>query len=677
MRLAGSNDWCPSCGAPLMVPPAPPQPCAPASSHANERALELQNARRRQQAIVASAVVLGLLAFLLLFLLSKRKPTVASNRRTPAEAGLASDAGTGGDGSAGPGGRGGSGMGTGGDGTGGCGPGGGGDGGSGGAGGSADGAGDGGDQAGDGSGPGGFGGGTGTGRAPGPASGGEGGLRGPGSDGEGGSGSEVTGPRGTGEPEEQKRRAKQLADARYAAAHNIPLEQVEAHRGAAAAAEQREAQERAAAKAKRNADREYARAHNIPVDKVDEHRSMMAAREREDQRKQEEDHQKAEADRAAREADRLEAAKRAARAAAERRDREEAARQEAERRYAAQHGITVDQIPQHRADVAYAKAHGISLSAVDAHRQAAAAATEAKREREQERYESRMAAAQASAEQRAQERAAAEKADQARAAHEAREREAEERAAREKATEDARERAEAERLARLAAERTAAMEAAEIRSETYRKQAWVEPGEFAGKRILLLSFRTDLSLTTLRGLLTSAGFQVDVRKTPGQYMPDDLRGFDQCWLVSGSRNDQFTQKDVACIEDFVKSGKGLYVIAGGGHTLEASRVCSGIHGATISGRYPAGNVVHGGGHRLFTGLQGLYEGSSVAAVGAASGLAPLVRGSGGGTLVAISTRSGERVVYDCGASRIDEGWSDNEILNKRWYQNVAAYLAGK
>jgi hypothetical protein len=45
--------------------------------------------------------------------------------------------------------------------------------------------------------------------------------------------------------------------------------------------------------------------------------------------------------------------------------------------------------------------------------------------------------------------------------------------------------------------------------------------------------------------------------------------------------------------------------------------------------------------------------------------------------VAVSKRSHENLLYDCGFTRMYVDWDTHARTATRWYQNVAAYLQGK
>ncbi len=163
------------------------------------------------------------------------------------------------------------------------------------------------------------------------------------------------------------------------------------------------------------------------------------------------------------------------------------------------------------------------------------------------------------------------------------------------------------------------------------------------------------------------------------------------------------EKTFRAIENFVKAGKGLCLLADDEpFTFEANELARRLFGANVGGNYLADKVAHVGGHGLtpadirkfagqfqvdhhplLTGVNFLFEGITVSNVGESDKLEMALKASDGKTLIAVSKVPGQRVVIDCGFTRYCHGPEPrvSYILKTagsvRLGQNIAAYLAGK
>jgi hypothetical protein len=279
-------------------------------------------------------------------------------------------------------------------------------------------------------------------------------------------------------------------------------------------------------------------------------------------------------------------------------------------------------------------------------------------------------------------------------------------------------------------------------------------GEFKGKRLLFWSGfenagRVFFAPTNpLWKALEDKGFVV--RREFGKFKPEWLKDVDQLWVLSTGRLDlpagitpealdlavnllpaeavpsgftlaeyQFIVRatlDVAlspthpldekafrAIEEFVKAGKGLCLLADDEpFTKEADELARRLFAARVSGNYIADKVatVRGRGltpaeirkfggqyevddHPLLTGVNFLFEGITVSNVTKSDKLDVALRASDGQALVVVSKVPGQRVVIDCGFTRYCHGPDPrvSYILKTagtaRLGQNIAAYLAGK
>jgi hypothetical protein len=173
--------------------------------------------------------------------------------------------------------------------------------------------------------------------------------------------------------------------------------------------------------------------------------------------------------------------------------------------------------------------------------------------------------------------------------------------------------------------------------------------------------------------------------------------------VAFSPRHALDEKALKAIEDFVKAGKGLALLADDEpFTAEADELARRLFGARVGGNYVADKVatVRGRGlrpadlrrygaqfetddHALLTGVNFLYEGITVSSVGKSDKLDVAMKASDGKTLLAVSKVQGQRVVIDCGFTRYCHGPTERtSYIAKtpgtiRLAQNIAAYLAGK
>jgi hypothetical protein len=162
-------------------------------------------------------------------------------------------------------------------------------------------------------------------------------------------------------------------------------------------------------------------------------------------------------------------------------------------------------------------------------------------------------------------------------------------------------------------------------------------------------------------------------------------------------------KAFKAIEDFVKAGKGLALLADDEpFTSEADELARRLFGARVSGNYIADKVatVRGRGlkpaeirkfggqfevadHALLTGVNFLFEGITISNVSKSDKLEVAMKASDGQTLLAVSKVAGQRVVIDCGFTRYCHGPTERTSYiaktpgTVRLAQNIAAYLAGK
>jgi hypothetical protein len=241
---------------------------------------------------------------------------------------------------------------------------------------------------------------------------------------------------------------------------------------------------------------------------------------------------------------------------------------------------------------------------------------------------------------------------------------------------------------------------------------WLKRGEFKGKRILFASWWLDAT-TRVPKVLEQMGFTVDV-PLPREHLPA-LEKYDQVWVVSGCGQSNFDDSDAAKLKAYAARGKGVYVLADNAPcTHEANVVGRALHQISLEGDYPGEQMIHvvapgmvekmvaeaqksgdlgklaelrragylngklyAEDHELLSGIERIYEGVTICHLSDSPQLEVILRASDNQSLVAVSKKPGENLLYDCGFTRTYYRWEEHADTATRWYQNVAAYLAGK
>jgi hypothetical protein len=255
-------------------------------------------------------------------------------------------------------------------------------------------------------------------------------------------------------------------------------------------------------------------------------------------------------------------------------------------------------------------------------------------------------------------------------------------------------------------------------SQQARHGDWLKDGEFKGKKLLIACWYSEGSgqeavpLNNVPKVLRQLGFTVDILRNP-THLPA-LDSYDQLWLVSGAGS-QFAGEDVARVKKYLAGGKGVYVLADNTpYTHEANILGKELHGLSVSGDYSGGQTVnvmppgtvkkmfeeamkrgdmekltemrragflngklYAEDHELLSGISQIYEGITLCHLDPAKDVDVILRASDNQSLVGVSTRPGEKLVYDCGFTRLYCGWEANAATSTHWYRNVAAFLLGK
>jgi hypothetical protein len=245
--------------------------------------------------------------------------------------------------------------------------------------------------------------------------------------------------------------------------------------------------------------------------------------------------------------------------------------------------------------------------------------------------------------------------------------------------------------------------------------SFIQRGEFAGKKILFINYDDiEPNEKYVPGILRDLGFTVDVKVAPKALPP--LDGYDQLWMVSSCASAyNFGDAEAERVVRFVKKGKGFYnVMDNVPCVIQGTLAGQKLHGISMSGNYIGQqviNVVSPGAvkkmfeeamkkgdmnkltelrragflngklyaedHELLNGISKLYEGITLCHMTESPDLDVILRASDNQSLVAVSKKEGEKVIHDCGFTRMFYQWEANAQTSTHWYQNVATYLMGK
>ena len=231
--------------------------------------------------------------------------------------------------------------------------------------------------------------------------------------------------------------------------------------------------------------------------------------------------------------------------------------------------------------------------------------------------------------------------------------------------------------------------------------AWLKE---ADQLWILSSGRMELPAGITPDLLVEAVSLLPAEAVPSGFTLQEYQFIVRATLdVAFSPRHTLDEKAFKAIEEFVKAGKGLCLLADDEpFTAEADELARRLFGARVTGNYLADKTatVRGRGltaaevrkfggqfevddHALLTGVNFLFEGITVSNVSKSDKLDAALRASDGKTLLAVSKVPGQRVVIDCGFTRYCHGPTERTSYifktagTVRLGQNIAAYLAGK
>ena len=228
-----------------------------------------------------------------------------------------------------------------------------------------------------------------------------------------------------------------------------------------------------------------------------------------------------------------------------------------------------------------------------------------------------------------------------------------------------------------------------------------EKGEFRGKDILIWFASSAISSPMMTGnretsiatALRDIGFSVTV-KVGAPYPLDEMRRADQLWLVCGI-TPILSDEEYDAIQKFANRGNGLYVVADNSPYLtEANELAGRMFNTSVTGNYrgdqitaigrmsPSKQYKYGASfvnppHVLLTGINFLYEGSTISHIEPSKHLQVVLTASDKTILCAVAKSSRLNVVFDCGFTRYFSQYIQKTAGTVRYVQNIAAYLMGK
>ena len=227
-------------------------------------------------------------------------------------------------------------------------------------------------------------------------------------------------------------------------------------------------------------------------------------------------------------------------------------------------------------------------------------------------------------------------------------------------------------------------------------EEWESESAGNRKKILILRAFEEVTFEFLEATLTDLGYDVSIKEY-GEKLSVRLRDFHQVWLFSGyiPQKGANPKKDLKKFKEYLKSGKGLYILADNDpYLIHANMLSEGLHDASISGFYKGQQMIdifdyknnenlYSEGktnwaydHELLTGIYSLYEGDTISNISDSDSLEIVLRASDGKPLVSTSQDDKELIVYDCGYTRLMDKHMKDPYNTRLWIKNVATYLNG-
>jgi len=214
-------------------------------------------------------------------------------------------------------------------------------------------------------------------------------------------------------------------------------------------------------------------------------------------------------------------------------------------------------------------------------------------------------------------------------------------------------------------------------------------GAHEGKTIVVLQFHGGESkFREPIKALEEKGFNVIRHTTPP--LPEDLRleleKACQIWIISGGTR-LLNEKHIQVIKEFFDSGKGMY-IWGDNVPLyaDANALGKALLGVEMKGNKSGQQIVQKSpapgkpgfiDHDITTGLNNIYEGHTIATIGEAQNIHPIMRGSAGNVVTAVYRHDGKRAVIDGGFTRLYSTMWDKTPGTARFVKNAACWLVNE
>lgn len=213
----------------------------------------------------------------------------------------------------------------------------------------------------------------------------------------------------------------------------------------------------------------------------------------------------------------------------------------------------------------------------------------------------------------------------------------------------------------------------------------IEDGTFEGELIFILNLcpeAFDLSMPI--NALSKKGFKVVNQRgvIESTQFKSGLEEATQLWVIS-DRIQHLEESVIGIIEEFFHEGHGVYIWGDNDpYYADANLILYKLFGIGMSGDSPGDQVVslyQAGGnggiiedHLISTGIENMYEGITIAAVGTNDKVKPLVYGSNGLVVTAYYDENGRRALIDGGFTRLYYKW--DSAGTDRYVVNAAAWL---
>jgi hypothetical protein len=210
-------------------------------------------------------------------------------------------------------------------------------------------------------------------------------------------------------------------------------------------------------------------------------------------------------------------------------------------------------------------------------------------------------------------------------------------------------------------------------------------GAHEGKTIVVLQLYNSFSFNEATKALETKGFKVVHHKTPPppENLRLELREACQIWVISTTKR-LLNEQHIRVIKEFFERGKGVYIWGDNDPcNADALPLAIALLEVEIGGNSPGQQVVKkslGPGkpgfitHQISTGLDNIYEGTTIATIGDSENIQPIMRGSAGNVVTAVYDRDGKRAVIDGGFTRLYPSYWNKTAGTARFVKNAACWL---